>query len=112
MTKSELELELLSYIRMVGLPEPIREYKAIPERRFRFDMAYPKYMLLIEIQGDIWAGKRGEQSGHTSGVGLLRDYEKNNLAVANGWRVLYFAGNTIRSGEAVKQIEEMLEKVL
>jgi len=108
--KSDLELELLSHIRAVGLPEPVREYRAIPGRKFRFDFAYPDKKLLIEVNGDIWAGRRGEQSGHSSGTGLSRDYEKNNLAILNGWKVMYFTGNTIRTGEAVAQIETALKR--
>ena len=103
MNKSELELELLSNIRMVGLPEPVREYKAIPERRFRFDFAWVEQKLLVEVQGQIW--KKG---GHSSGVGIMRDHEKNNLAVINGWRVMYCNSNTITSGEAINQIEKAI----
>lgn len=110
--KSELELELLSQIRLVGLPEPVREYRAIPERRFKWDFAWPDKNLMVEVQGDIWAGRRGEQSGHTSGVGLTRDYRKNNLAVAAGWRILYYTGAMIRTGEAVCGIEEALNAKL
>ena len=106
MKKSDLELELLSHIRAVGLPEPVREYMAIPGRKFRFDFAYPDKKLLIEVQGAIWKGGEG---GHSSGVGLSRDYEKNNLAILNGWKVMYFTGNTIRGGEAVAQIEEAVK---
>ena len=106
MNKSDLELELLSHIRAVGLPEPIREYKAIPGRKFRFDFCWEKHKLLVEVQGAIWKGGEG---GHSSGVGIMRDHEKNNLAVINGYRVLYVNGNTIRSGEAVTQIEEAMK---
>ena len=105
MNKSELELELLSHVRAVGLPEPVREYKAIPGRKFRFDFAWVEQKLLVEVQGAIWKGGEG---GHSSGVGIMRDHEKNNLAVINGYRVLYVNGNTIRSGEAVTEIETAL----
>ena len=103
MNKSELELELLFHLRAVGLDVPVREYRAIPGRRFRFDLAWPEKKLLVEVQGQIW--KKG---GHSSGVGIMRDHEKNNLAVINGYRVLYVNGNTIRSGEAVTEIETAL----
>jgi very-short-patch-repair endonuclease len=111
-SKEDLEIALLTQIRQLQLEEPLREFMAIKKesgRSFRWDFAWPDHRLLVEIQGDIWAGKRGEESGHTSGVGLLRDYEKNNLAVYYGWRVLFFASNTIHSGEAVNQIEQFLK---
>ena len=102
--KRDLELELLAQIRMVGLPEPVREYKAIPGRRFRFDFAWETQRLLVEVQGAIWKPK----GGHSWGTGIMRDHEKNNLAVINGYRVIYVNGNTIASGEAINQIESAL----
>ena len=103
MNKRDLELELLAQIRMVGLPEPVREYRAIPGRRFRFDFAWPDKMLLCEVQGAIFV-----KGGHSTGVGIMRDHEKNNLAVIQGWRVIYVNSKTIDSGKAVAEIEEAL----
>ena len=110
MGKSYLEFELLLQIEWSGLQIPKVEYQAIPSRRFRWDGAYPEIKLLYEIEGGIWAGHNGTQSGHTSGVGLSRDYEKNNLAVINGWRVLYFTAEMIRNGEAMSLLEKELEE--
>ncbi|MEL7656708.1 MAG: hypothetical protein C4545_04120 [Anaerolineaceae bacterium] len=110
MSKSDLEASLLQQIRWAGLPMPETEYRAIPSRRFRWDGAYPYIMLLYEVNGGIFAGKYGKQSGHTSGVGLSRDYEKNNLAVAAGWRVLYFTRAMIESGKALALLEKEIEK--
>lgn len=104
MTKSQLEDKLLFQIKAIGLPIPEREYKAIPGRRFRFDMAYISEKLLIEVQGGTWAGK----PSHTSGSGIRRDCEKNNLAILNGYKVLHFTSDMIHSGEALKTIEEVL----
>jgi len=107
MIKSELEKALATQIKQAGLPEPIPQYKAITGRRFLFDFCYPESKLLIEVQGAIWKGKQG---GHSSGVGIMRDHEKNNLAVIAGWRVIYVNSKTIDSGEAVAQIEEALDE--
>lgn len=107
--KPDYEYELLTLIRIYGLPEPVREYRAIKDRRFRWDFAWPERKLLVEIQGDIWAGRRGEQSGHTSGTGLTRDYEKNNLAVMAGWQVLFFAGAMIKDGTAIECLQKYFE---
>ena len=103
MNKRDLELELLAQIRMVGLPEPVREYRAIPGRRFRFDFAWVEQRLLVEVQGAIFV-----KGGHSSGVGIMRDHEKNNLAVLNGWRVIYVNSKTIDSGKAIRDIETAL----
>ena len=39
---------------------------------------------------------------------LRKDLEKMNLAVLNGWRVLRFTGDMIKSGEALQIIERAL----
>lgn len=72
--------------------ELIREYKGVKGRRFLFDFAEPNSLVAIEIQGGIWA--KGK-SGHTSGKGLLRDYEKLNLAQSQGWTVFQLSSKMI-----------------
>lgn len=105
MGDSPLELELLQQIRWAGLPEPETEIMACPPRRFRWDGGYPAIKLLWEVNGGTWI-----KSGHSTGVGISRDYEKNNIAVANGWRVLYFSADMIHSGKALELIEKELRK--
>ena len=107
MNKRDLELELLAQIRMVGLPEPIREYKAIEGRQFRFDFAWPDNNLLVEVQGAIFV-----KGGHSSGVGIMRDHEKHNLATLAGFRILYVNSATIDSGEAIRDIEKVLTRTV
>jgi very-short-patch-repair endonuclease len=103
--KSELELALLAQIRMINLPEPVREYPAITGRRFRFDLAWPECKLLVEVQGAIFV-----KGGHSSGTGIMRDHEKHNLAVIEGWRIIYANSKTIDSGEALENIETALSQ--
>lgn len=113
MPPSELERALAFQIRAKGLPKPVTEFQAIPGRKLRWDFAWlnldgPNWQgmgLLLEIQGSIW--KKG---GHNTGTGMLRDMEKNNLAVLEGWRVLYVAPEHITSGEAIRWIEEALRQ--
>jgi hypothetical protein len=82
-----------------------REERVIAGRRFRWDFLIPPN-LLIEIQG----GTRMKgKTGHTSGDGVRRDCEKNNLAVAAGYKVLYFTSDMIRDGEALATVEKLLE---
>ena len=103
MSKSTLEASLLQQIKWAGLPAPQVEYRAIPERRFLWDGAYPEIGLLYEIQGGIW-----HKGGHSTGTGITRDCEKNNLAVQRGWRVLYFRAEMVGSGDALAMIEKEL----
>ena len=104
MSASELEAELAMQIRTLGLPEPIREYPAIKGRKFRFDFAWLEQRLLVEVNGGTFT-----RGGHSTGVGIRRDYEKANLAQLAGWRVLMFDGRAVRSGEAVEQVRKALE---
>ncbi len=106
MSKSALEAELALQIRALGLPEPIREYQAIKGRKFRFDFAWvaPEHRLLVEVNGGTYT-----KGAHSTGVGIARDYEKANLAVLQGWRVLTFDGKAVKSGEAVEVIRQALE---
>jgi hypothetical protein len=70
------------------------EYQFHPRRKFRFDFAHLPSRTAIELQGGIWV----TGTGHNSGAGLLRDYEKLNLATINGWNVFMFADSQITKG--------------
>ena len=102
---SDLEEVFSFQLRAVGLEGFVREYAAIPGRRFRFDFAFtePHHRLLVEVQGGIW-----QKSGHTSGRGVTRDMEKLNLAQLAGWRVMQFSRGMIESGEALEMIAKAL----
>ena len=58
-----------------------REYVFHPERKWRFDFAFPSLKVAIEIDG------RGR---HQTVVGARNDCEKHNEAVRLGWRVIRF----------------------
>ena len=87
-----------------GLTGYEREFRAIPGRKFRFDFAFVKARLLVEINGGTYNG-----GAHGRGVGINRDYEKNNLAVVNNWRVLSFDTKQVKSGEALQVTEQLLK---
>lgn len=105
--KSALEEQLAYQIRLTGLPDPVREYKFHPDRRFRTDFAWPSKKLLVEVEGGIWM-KKGR---HTSGKGYESDCTKYNEATLLGYRVLRFTGNMVKSGTAITQIEEALRAI-
>jgi hypothetical protein len=63
-----------------------REVKAIPGRQFRLDFAHLGSRVGVEIQGKIWHKGR-----HSSGAGLLKEYEKLNLHTYHGWRIFKLA---------------------
>lgn len=61
-----------------------KEVLLIPGRRFRFDFAHLPSKVAVEIQGGTYS--RSPKS-HNTGLGLDRDYEKNNLAQYHGYIV-------------------------
>lgn len=65
------------------LPAPTTEHRFHPERRWRFDYAWPEQMIALEVEGGAWIGGR-----HTSGSGFTADLEKYSEAAALGWCVL------------------------
>jgi hypothetical protein len=67
------------------------EYRFSPPRRYRWDFCHLESKIAIEIQGGVWMGK----SGHSGGTGLVKDYEKLNLAASLGWRVFLLADSMI-----------------
>lgn len=90
-------------VRLAELPSPVREYAAIPGRRYRWDFAWPEQRVLVEINGGTYA-----HMGHSTGIGIARDYEKNNLAVLAGWRTFAFDRRMVESGEAVTFVGKAL----
>ena len=110
---SDLELAFRGQIMAAGLTEGVEvEYRAIPGRQFRWDLAWVPQRLLVELQGGVWGNKGvGGATGHNTGVAINRDCEKQNLAVLAGWRCLSFTPNHVRSGQALKWVQEALGKV-
>lgn len=100
---SKLEETLALHIRAEGLEEPEREHRFAPPRRFRFDFAWPHKKLAVECEGGAWTRGR-----HTRPQGFINDCEKYNLATLNGWRVLRFTGEHIKSGEAIDTIKRAI----
>ena len=104
---SQLEETLVLHLMAAGLwPRCVRELRFAPPRRFRFDFAFPHEMLAVECQGGVW--RRSGKGAHTGGTAMENEFEKNNVAVEAGWRVLKYTMKEIQSGEAIQQIERIL----
>jgi len=93
----EMQLE------MEGLPEPEREYRFHPRRRWRFDFAWPERRLAAEIEGGTFVRGR-----HVRPQGYENDCEKYNEAALAGWRVLRFTGAMVRDGRAIEAVKRVL----
>lgn len=105
----DYEDELAAQIRLAGLPEPERQFRFAPPRKFASDLAYPHLppgrRFLVEIEGGTWAPTPGR---HNHPVGFGRDLEKYNLAALLGYRLLRFTPDQVESGVALKTIEAAL----
>jgi hypothetical protein len=131
-----LYVMLCKQCKALGLPEPETEQKFHPDRKWKFDYAWPavvanrplydrdariqwagvcedmeiteKVSLAIEIQGGTYL--RGK---HSRGAGQANDMEKYNEAQRLGWRVLLFDSNMISSQpkrqKCVDLVLEMLQ---
>jgi very-short-patch-repair endonuclease len=100
---SELVERLVWLVVAANLPNPIREFRFHPTRRFRFDLAWPNRMIAAEVDGGTWVGGR-----HTTGAGFEKDAEKMSEAAVLGWRVLRITKGMIESGKALDLIERAL----
>jgi len=67
-------------------PAPVAEleFDKCLKRRHRFDWAWPKYRIAVEIDGGQWSARGGRHAGDA-------DREKGNIAAFLGWRVFHFS---------------------
>ncbi|WP_354499842.1 hypothetical protein [Mycetocola sp. 2940] len=81
------------------LPDPIPNFGVhlvLSRRNIEIDLAYPKYKVGLEYQGD----------HHREEVGQWRrDVKRGNDAVDEGWSMLYF------TGDDTKDLAELLTRV-
>jgi very-short-patch-repair endonuclease len=98
--KSSLEQEFEWLLKAHKMPCMEREYRFVPDRRWRFDFAYIDQMIAIELEGGTWCGGR-----HTRGAGYEKDLEKYNRATIEGWKVLrYTSGTMVNAIDDLKKL--------
>lgn len=108
MSKSKLESDLAWQFRVLGWKEGrdyCREYRFCKDRRFRLDFYFPAHKLGVEVEGGLYRAK----SGHRSYSGTVRDICKGNLLTAYGIRLIRVTAEMIKSGEAVRLIEDAMK---
>lgn len=121
------------HCRMFGLPEPERQLRFAREltrrspttgkltpRQWRFDFAWPQYLVAVEIEGLVMVRitdpatvrKLGTRyvvlGGHASPAGIRRDMQKYNAAALLGWYVLRFDQDDVASKRAVEMTLRVL----
>lgn len=105
-----IKADMLTQIRLHGLPEPQPEYEfARPERKWRFDWAWPSLPpatggVALEREGASWTGGR-----HTRGQGFRNDCIKYNEAGIRGWLIIRVTVDMIRDGSAILVLRRALE---
>lgn len=92
-------------LRLLG-EDFVTEYRFHPGRRWRFDVANPKTMVAIEINGGVWNYGR-----HVRGGGFTGDMEKINAAMMLGWSVLQYEWRTVETnpGRVVAEVTQTTE---
>ncbi|WP_151753936.1 hypothetical protein [Acinetobacter soli] len=100
--QSEGEVTLATHLRGCKINFE-QEYKFHPDRKWRADFFITGTNILIEVEGGIWSGGR-----HTRGKGFIADMEKYNAAAVMGFKVLRFDTQQVKSGLAIKQIENLV----
>lgn len=100
---SEAEETLALQFRALRI-EVEREYRFHETRRWRFDFAVPSKKLAVEIEGGLYNGGR-----HTRGKGYELDLEKYQAAQLDGWTVYRCSPSMVKSGDAVRTVEKLLE---
>jgi len=102
--KAQVQLTLIQQIVYAKLEAPVPEHRVCPERRFRFDWAWPDRKLALEVDGAVWVNGR-----HSRGSGIQTDCEKFSIAAIHGWRVMRVTTDMVRSGKALHLIEQALK---
>jgi hypothetical protein len=77
------------------------------DRKWRFDFFFPTIGAIVEINGGTWMQK----SGHSTGKGIQRDYEKSNAAQLAGFKYLQFTGKEIDNRVAIDTVKRLLEGI-
>jgi hypothetical protein len=106
---SSLERSFDQYAHLAELPASEPEYRfaaahvglgpglrgrlaAMGLRDWRFDRAFLKERVYVELQGGVYTVGR-----HTRGAGYTSDLEKANVATLLGWRGLFFTSQMLKA---------------
>lgn len=100
-----MKLQYASFVALHSdwLPPTEMEYKFHPERRWRFDFAWPDRKVALEVEGGVWIAGR-----HTRGSGFVKDMEKYNAAATLGWRVLRVQPKDLLKDSTAAMLREVL----
>lgn len=78
------------------------EFRFNPDKKWKFDVCIPANNWAMECDGGAFSG------GHRRGTALEKDYDRQNWAIANGWKLFRFSNRQILQGLARQWIAENL----
>lgn len=87
----------------LDLPLAVPEHRFAPPRRWKFDWAWPRERIALEIEGGAWTRGR-----HTRGKGFLGDMEKYNRAAIMGWIVVRATPDDVTLGRAAVLVRDVM----
>jgi hypothetical protein len=96
-----------AWLKTLGIPEPVYEYRFHPTRKWRMDLAWPEQKVYLEVQGGVFTNGR-----HSRGAAMLKEWEKINTASSMGWRVLYCQPSELCMMGTAEFIKKALEAKL
>jgi very-short-patch-repair endonuclease len=108
MAKQEMESELertfyCYWSTYYPLALPALQYRFHPSRKFRFDFAWPRSKLAVEIQGF--------GPGHFSLQGATADYDRHIEALKLNWKIIYLTSKHLdprRISDICEEIASLL----
>jgi hypothetical protein len=89
--------------KIAGLPAPKHEQMLVPGRKWRVDLCWPEWGLVMEIEGGIWTGGR-----HVRPAGFKADCEKYNALAVQGYALLRILPEWIENGKALTLLIDWL----
>lgn len=108
----ELVFQALLQRERITVPE--REYRFHAIRKWRFDYAWPRWKVALEVEGGVFGftdpktGQRRSGGAHSSITGIKRDIEKYSYAAAMGWLVVRCMPTTLATGETMAFVKGAL----
>jgi hypothetical protein len=106
-----MQVDLLTQIRAAGLPEPQLEARVCADRRWRWDLYWPRARamhfqgLAVEFQGGTWT-----KGAHVRGKQYDSDCEKLAEGQLQGLVVLWVTTDMIKDGRALMLIEAVFRR--
>lgn len=111
METSYLEKQFMRLVSRHQLPQPVREYRFHPVRKWRLDFAWPLLKVAVEVDGNTFAD-RSTPGNHAVGKAYQRDCIKNNAAQLEGWAILRADREMVGTDEFGVLVRQMLERRL